>query len=139
MGRENAQTLKAWTYLDHPKAFTLIPNPLMKQVLSGEVEGGRLKPIPRLVYLALLTRARLEWKETTPQDLALLLGLDRRTVEKALLELWERGLAERGEVGWWAPCTPCRRRRTPCRYPCTPCRVRPGKTPCRRAFPATQK
>ena len=106
MGRENAQTLKAWTYLDHPKAFTLIPNPVMKQVLSGEVEGGRLKPIPRLVYLALLTRARLEWKETTPQDLALLLGLDRRTVEKALLELWEQGLAERGEVGWWAPLHP---------------------------------
>jgi hypothetical protein len=80
----------------------------MKQGLTGEVEGKRLGPIPRLVYLALLTRSRLKRKEATSQDLADFLGFDRRTVEKALLELWELGLVERGAVGWWAPLDPVR-------------------------------
>ncbi|GLV49351.1 hypothetical protein TJA_24520 [Thermus sp. LT1-2-5] len=102
VGRKKAHS-KAWTYLDHPSAFTLIPNPILKQALSGEVGGKRLKPIPRLVYLTLLSRARLEGKEATAQDLALLLGFDPRTVEKALLELWELGLVERGGYGYFAP------------------------------------
>ncbi len=105
MGRKKAHS-KAWTYLDRPSAFTLIPNPVLKQALSGEVGGKRLKPIPRLVYLTLLSRARLEGKEATAQDLALLLGFDPRTVEKALLELWELGLVERGGYGYFAPLHP---------------------------------
>ncbi len=106
VGRKKTEPPKAWTYLDHPSAFTLIPNPILKQVLSGEVEGRHLKPIPRLVHLTLLSRARLAWREATARDLAALLGFDPRTVEKALLELWELGLVERGTYGYFAPLHP---------------------------------
>jgi DNA-binding transcriptional ArsR family regulator len=86
----------SWRYLEAPNAYTLLPNSLLQVALTGEVPGhpDSLSPTARLVLVALASRARLRAKAVGEVELAGLLGLDRRTVRKALEVLWEARLVE---------------------------------------------
>ncbi len=90
-----------WTHLESPNGFTLIPNPLLNKLFSSGFSDREFA-----VFLALATRRNLHHKKASTKDLALLLRRDRRTVEKALLALWEKGLVERDATGWWLSDAP---------------------------------
>ena len=85
-----------WTHLEAPNGYTLIPNPLLKKLFSAKLPEAAYS-----VFLALASRRNLYFHKASTKDLARLLGRDRRTVEKALLALWEEGLVERDATGWW--------------------------------------
>lgn len=89
-------TQVGWTHLEAPNGYTLIPNPLLNKLFSA-----KLSATAHSVFLALATRRNLRSNKASTKDLARLLGRDRRTVEKALLALWEEGLVERDATGWW--------------------------------------
>lgn len=85
-----------WTHLEAPNGYTLIPNPLLKKLFSAKLPEAAYS-----VFLALASRRNLYFHKASTKDLARFLGRDRRTVEKALLALWEEGLVERDATGWW--------------------------------------
>jgi hypothetical protein len=85
-----------WTHLEAPGGYTLIPNPLLNKLFKSGLSDREFT-----VFLALATRRNLHRKKVSAKDLALFLRRDPRTVEKALLALWEKGLVERDAVGWW--------------------------------------
>ncbi|WP_022799379.1 hypothetical protein [Thermus islandicus] len=87
----------SWNHLEAPGSFTLIPNPLLVKLFKSGLSDREIA-----VFLALATRRNLRYqKAIATRDLALFLGRDPRTVEKALLTLWEKGLVERNATGWW--------------------------------------
>ncbi|BDG25265.1 replication protein [Thermus thermophilus] len=90
-----------WTHLESPNGFTLIPNPLLNKLFGSGFSDREFA-----VFLALATRRNLHHKKASTKDLALLLRRDPRTVEKALLALWEAGLVERDATGWWLSDAP---------------------------------
>ncbi|GAA6748810.1 replication protein [Thermus tengchongensis] len=90
-----------WTHLESPNGFTLIPNPLLNKLFGSGFSDREFA-----VFLALATRRNLHHKKASTKDLALLLKRDPRTVEKALLALWEKGLVERDATGWWLSDAP---------------------------------
>ncbi len=90
-----------WTHLESPNGFTLIPNPLLNKLFGSGFSDREFA-----VFLALATRRNLHHKKASTKDLALLLRRDPRTVEKALLALWEKGLVERDATGWWLSDAP---------------------------------
>ena len=94
-------TQVGWTHLEAPNGYTLIPNPLLNRLLSA-----RLPDAAHSVFLALASRRNLYFHKASTKDLAHLLKRDRRTVEKALLALWEAGLVERDATGWWLSDAP---------------------------------
>jgi len=87
---------KSWTHLEAPNGYTLIPNPLLNRLFKSGLSDRE-----HAVFLALATRRNLHHKKATTKDLARFLRRDPRTVEKALLALWEAGLVERDATGWW--------------------------------------
>lgn len=99
MGAQGTQT--GWTHLEAPNGFTLIPNALLNRLFSAKLSGAA-----HSVFLALATRRNLRYNKASTKDLARLLKRDRRTVEKALLALWEAGLVERDATGWWLSDAP---------------------------------
>ena len=88
-------TQVGWTHLEAPNGYTLIPNPLLQRLFSA-----KLSATAHSVFLALATRRNLRSNKASTKDLARFLGRDQRTVEKALLALWEAGLVERDATGW---------------------------------------
>ncbi|BDG20206.1 hypothetical protein TthSNM11_24090 (plasmid) [Thermus thermophilus] len=94
-------TQVGWTHLEAPNGYTLIPNPLLQRLFSA-----KLSATAHSVFLALASRRNLRFNKASTKDLARLLGRDRRTVEKALLALWEAGLVERDATGWWLSDAP---------------------------------
>lgn len=99
-------TTKSWAFLDQPDTKTVIPNKVMQVLIAGRVGDKVLTPSAIRVYLALFSRARLRKREATEGELAAITGLDRRSVRRSLMELWEVGLIEVGPVGYWAPLNP---------------------------------
>lgn len=89
-------TQVGWTHLEAPNGYTLIPNPLLQRLFSA-----KLSATAHSVFLALASRRNLRSNKASTKDLARFLGRDQRTVEKALLALWEAGLVERDATGWW--------------------------------------
>ncbi|WP_285199740.1 hypothetical protein, partial [Klebsiella pneumoniae] len=89
-----------------PDTKTVIPNKVMQVLIAGRVGDKVLTPSAIRVYLALFSRARLRKREATEGELAAITGLDRRSVRRSLMELWEVGLIEVGPVGYWAPLNP---------------------------------
>jgi len=77
-------TQVGWTHLEAPNGYTLIPNPLLNKLFSA-----KLSATAHSVFLALATRRNLRSNKASTKDLARFLGRDQRTVEKALLALWE--------------------------------------------------
>lgn len=94
-------TQVGWTHLEAPNGYTLIPNPLLQRLFSA-----KLSATAHSVFLALASRRNLRFNKASTKDLAHLLKRDRRTVEKALLALWEAGLVERDATGWWLSDAP---------------------------------
>ena len=94
-------TQVGWTHLEAPNGYTLIPNPLLNKLFSA-----KLSATAHSVFLALATRRNLRSNKASTKDLARFLGRDQRTVEKALLALWEAGLVERDATGWWLSDAP---------------------------------
>jgi len=94
-------TQVGWTHLEAPNGYTLIPNPLLQRLFSA-----KLSATAHSVFLALATRRNLRSNKASTKDLARFLGRDQRTVEKALLALWEAGLVERDATGWWLSDAP---------------------------------
>ncbi|ULR39717.1 helix-turn-helix domain-containing protein [Thermus sp. NEB1569] len=92
--------------MDQPDTKTIIPNKVMQVLIAGRVGDKVLTPSAIRVYLALFSRARLRKREATEGELAAITGLDRRSVRRSLMELWEVGLIEVGPVGYWAPLNP---------------------------------
>lgn len=94
-------TQVGWTHLEAPNGYTLIPNPLLNKLFSA-----KLSATAHSVFLALASRRNLRFNKASTKDLARFLGRDPRTVEKALLALWEKGLVERDATGWWLSDAP---------------------------------
>ncbi|BCP67488.1 hypothetical protein [Thermus thermophilus] len=94
-------TQVGWTHLEAPNGYTLIPNPLLQRLFSA-----KLSATAHSVFLALASRRNLRFNKASTKDLARLLKRDQRTVEKALLALWEAGLVERDATGWWLSDAP---------------------------------
>jgi hypothetical protein len=94
-------TQVGWTHLEAPNGYTLIPNPLLKKLFSAKLPEAAYS-----VFLALASRRNLYFHKASTKDLARLLKRDPRTVEKALLALWEKGLVERDATGWWLSDAP---------------------------------
>ncbi|BCZ90744.1 hypothetical protein [Thermus thermophilus] len=94
-------TQVGWTHLEAPNGYTLIPNPLLQRLFSA-----KLSATAHSVFLALASRRNLRSNKASTKDLARFLGRDQRTVEKALLALWEAGLVERDATGWWLSDAP---------------------------------
>lgn len=97
---------KSWAFLDQPDTKTVIPNKVMQVLITGRVGDTVLTPSAIRVYLALRSRAYLRKREATEGELMAVTELDKRTVRRALMELWEVGLIEVGTVGYWAPLDP---------------------------------
>lgn len=90
----------AWNFLDREDAGTWIPHSLMRILLTGRVGERVLTPSALRVLLALQARSRLRRPWAGEGDLAQVTGLDRRSVRRALTELWELDLVEASPIGY---------------------------------------
>ena len=77
-----------------------VPARTLLALAAGEVGGKPLHPSAIRLVLALWARAGLAWPEATEEELREVTGLDRRSVRRAMGDLLEVGLVERGRVGY---------------------------------------
>ena len=103
---------RAWLFLGYEDGKTVIPNRVMQVLIAGRVGDRVLTPSAIRVYLALRSRTFLRRREATEDELRAVTGLDRRSVRRSLMELWEVGLVEVGQVGYYAPPDPTLREQT---------------------------
>ncbi|MDM7324916.1 MAG: hypothetical protein P3W93_008065, partial [Thermus sp.] len=104
----------------------------MRILLTGRAGGRPLTPSALRVLLALQARARLRQPWAGEGDLAQVTGLDRRSVRRALMELWELGLVEASPIGYRVATgdgQPVQASMHPMPHPVHPMHEVPGENP----------